>query len=125
MNRKEVCLLVLNRAAALIRTRARTKAKGLVEGEEKSLLAALRAALHPLSLSHERHAQAIDLDNLGLLLDLDDLLFALLGEEDTRVRIDASVVSCILSLLVIVRVVVFVEIRVLVITRRIRMRSLR
>jgi len=113
---KENRLVVFNRAATLVRTRARAKAEGLIEGEEKTLFAALRAALHPLSLSHERHAQAVDLDDFRLLLDFDDFLFALLGEEDTRVRVDASVMSRIFGLLVVVRVVVFVEILVLTIT---------
>jgi len=125
VNCKEIRLVVFNRATTLVRTRARAKAEGLIEGEEETLFGALRAALHPLTLSHEWHAQAVDLDDLRLLLDFDDFLFALLGEEDTRVGVDASVMSRIFGLLVVVRVIVFVEIRILAITYRIRMRSLR
>lgn len=125
MDCKEIRLVVFSRAATLVRTRARAKTEGLVEGEEETLFGALRATLHPLTPSHERHTQAVDLDDLRLFLDFDDFLFALLGEEDTRVGVDASVVSRIFGLLVVVRVVVFVEIRILAITYRIRMRSLR
>ena len=102
MNREKNRLIVFNRAAALVRTRAGAKAEGLIEGEKKALFTTLRAALHPLSLSHEWHAQAIDLDDFRLLLNLDNFLFTLLGEEDTRVRINASAMSRILGLLVVV-----------------------
>ena len=125
MNCKEIRLVVFNRAATLVRTRASAKAEGLIEGEEETLFGALRATLHPLSLSHERHAQAVDLDDFRLLLDFDDFFLALLGKEDTCVGVDASVMSRIFGLLVVVRVVVFVEIRILVKTHRKHMRSLR
>jgi hypothetical protein len=65
------------------RARARTLGELMVQPEEEALLAALGATLHPLALGHDLDALPAGGGRvLRRLLELDDLLPAILGEED-------------------------------------------
>ena len=81
----KIALFPLNGGLTSMRTSTLPLTQLLVEPEQETLLAPFRAALHPLTLCHERNflADSRQDNHVWLLFDFDDLLASILREENS------------------------------------------